>query len=413
LVIFIKAYASPLISGGQLRADRVKSNDLFHTSRLRSVELGIVVIYCSAVRNRKVGLWIAAIVALQVLVGGGIAWAVNSRSKGSVDTPEAPTPTTSVSASGPPAPPAGADITGPLDLLLIGVDTRVSIKGWEPHADTVMLLHVTKDLKSAYLYSLPRDLRVKMPVFAKAGFRGGTFKLTEAMSRGSRSSASAEPSAALGYELLAKTLTSYTGIKEFQAGAILNFGGLAELTDQLGGIDVAIDQKVASRHRKPDGSMRPLARGGGDYTGPQAVYLPGKRHLVGWQAIDYARQRYGLPEGDYDRTRHQRQLVKALLAKALDQGLNNDPAKLENIVTALSEMLVYVGGRRPVEYAYALRDLTPAAVTLVNLPGAGVGRGGGYRGEQLTTESRDFLKAVARDQAAQYLASHPKLVNKS
>lgn len=359
------------------------------------------------------GLWIAAVVALQVLIGGGIAWAINSRSKSTADPGAAATPAASAPASASAAPPAGADIAGPLDLLLIGVDTRVSVPGWEPHADTVMLLHVTEDLKSAYLYSLPRDLRVKMPAFPKAGFGGGTFKLTEAMSRGSRASGSAEPSAALGYELLAKTLTAYTGIKEFQAGAILNFGGLAELTDQLGGIDLVIDRKVTSRHRKPDGSLRPLARGGGDYTGPQAVYLPGKRHLVGWQAIDYARQRYGLPDGDYDRTRHQRQLVKALLAKALDQGLSNDPAKLEGIIKALSETLVYVGGRRPVEYAYALRDLTPAKVTLVNLPGSGVGRGGGYRGEQLTKESRDFLKAVARNQAAQYLASHPKLVDKS
>lgn len=359
------------------------------------------------------GLWIAAVVALQVLVGGGIAWAVNTRAQDTVDTRVAAAPAASASASGPPAPPAGADITGPLDLLLIGVDTRVSIPGWEPHADTVMLLHVTKDLKSAYLYSLPRDLRVKMPAFPKAGFRGGTFKLTEAMSRGSHAPGSTEPSAALGYELLAKTLTSYTGIKEFQAGAVLNFGGLAELTDQLGGIDVVVDQKVVSRHHKPDGSLRPIAPGGGDHTGPQAVYLPGKRHLVGWQAIDFARQRYGLPEGDYDRTRHQRQVVKALLAKALDQGLSTDPAKLEGIIAALSEMLVYVGGRRPVEYAYALRDLTPATLTLVNLPGAGVGRGDGYRGEQLTQESRDFIKAVVRDQAAQFLATHPKLVNKS
>jgi polyisoprenyl-teichoic acid--peptidoglycan teichoic acid transferase len=365
------------------------------------------------VRNRKLGLWIAAIVALQVLIGGGIAWAVNSRSKNTVDTRVAPTPAVSASVSGSPAPPAGADITGPLDLLLIGVDTRVSIPGWEPHADTVMLLHVTKDLKSAYLYSLPRDLQVKMPAFPKAGFRGGTFKLTEAMSRGSRAPGSTEPSAAQGYELLTKTLTAYTGIKQFQAGAILNFGGMAELTDQLGGIDMVVDQKVESRHHKPDGSLRPIAPGGGDHTGPQAVYLPGKRHFVGWQAIDYARQRYGLPEGDYDRTRHQRQLVKALLGKALDQGLTADPEKLEGIIAALSEMLIYVGGRRPVEYAYALRDLTPAKFTLVNLPGAGVGRGSGYRGEQLTAESRDFIKAVVRDQAAQYLAKHPALINKS
>src|SRR3954464_7060993 len=85
-----------------------------------------------------------------------------------------------------PPPSPGADITGPLDLVLLGVDTRVTVPDWEPHSDTIMLLHVEPDLWSAYLYSLPRDLRVKMPKFAKAGFSGGTYKITEAMSRGSR-----------------------------------------------------------------------------------------------------------------------------------------------------------------------------------------------------------------------------------
>ena len=82
------------------------------------------------------------------------------------------------------------------------------------------------------------------------------------------------------------------------------------------------------------------------------VYLPGKQHLVGWQAIDYARQRYGLPNGDYDRQRHQRQMIKAILAKAWAQGLGSDSAKLQSIIGTLGKALVYVGGRTPLEYAY-------------------------------------------------------------
>jgi len=206
-------------------------------------------------------------------------------------------------------------------------------------------------------------------------------------------------------------LGAYTGIKTFQAGAILNFGGLAQLVDQLGGVDMVVDEKVKSHHRKPDGTMRPLAPGGGDYTGPQAVYLPGNRHFVGWQAIDYARQRYGLPNGDYDRTRHQRQLVRAILGKALGQGLGNDPQKLQGVIRALGKSLVYVGGRTPLEYAYALRNLTPGGLTLVGLPGHGVGSGGGYLGEALTAEGKGFLTAAAKGQIAPYLAKHPKLVN--
>jgi LCP family protein required for cell wall assembly len=351
-----------------------------------------------------------------VLVGGGgiaLAVARNSGNKpqktaSSSASPVTASPTPSASPSSSP----GADINGPLDLVLLGVDTRVTIPDWEPHSDTIMLLHVEPGLQKAYLYSLPRDLRITMPAFAKAGFGGGTYKLTEAMSYGSRVPGSKKTNVDQGYELLTKVLSKYTGIKQFQAGAILNFGGLAQLVDQLGGVDMVVDEKVKSHHRKPDGTMRPLAPGGGDYTGPQAVYLPGNRHFVGWQAIDYARQRYGLPNGDYDRTRHQRQLVRAILGKALGQGLAADPQKLQAVITALGQTLVYVGGRTPLEYAYALRNLTPSDLTLVGLPGNGVGSGSSYKGEALTAEGKGFLTAVAKDQIAPYLAKHPKLINK-
>jgi LCP family protein required for cell wall assembly len=367
-----------------------------------------------AMRNSKITWSIVAGVALALIVGIGVAIAVGRGSSEPAAAPVVsasvvPLPSSAPSVSASPAPSPGADIKGPLDLVLIGVDTRVSIPDWEPHADTIMLLHVEADLRSAYLYSLPRDLRVDIPAYQKSGFGGGKHKITEAMSRGSRIPGSEKKSVEQGYELLTKTLSAYTGIKTFHGGAILNFGGLDKLVDQLGGIDMKIDQKVKSRHRKPDGSMRTLS--GGDYIGPQATYQPGTRHLVGWQAIDYARQRYGLPNGDYDRQRHQRQMVEAILAKALTQGLS-DPAKLGSVINALGKSLVYVGGRTPFEYAYALRDLSPDKITTVTLPGAGVGSGGGYLGEQLKEEGRGFVKALAKGTHRAYLAAHPKLVDK-
>ncbi|GAA1601523.1 LCP family protein [Actinoplanes couchii] len=358
-------------------------------------------------RNSRITWSIAGGAALALIAGVSVAVAVN---RGPEKAPTA-APEISVTPSIPPSPSpsAGADIKGPLDLVLIGVDTRVSIPGYPPHADTLMLMHVEADLKSAYLYSLPRDLRVDIPAFPKSGFKGGRHKITEAMSRGAAIPGSEKKDVQQGYELLTKTLSAYTGIKTFQGGAILNFGGLDKLVDQLGGIDIVVDQKVKSRHRKPDGSMRPLS--GTNYSGPQATYNPGNQHLVGWQALDYARQRYGLPNGDYDRQRHHRQLVEAIFDKGLSQGLS-DPAKLTGVITALGETLEYVGGRTPIEYAYALRDLTTENITTVSLPGEGVGSGGNYLGEQLEPEGKAFVKAVAGRTHVAYLAAHPKLVDK-
>ncbi|GIE86683.1 LCP family protein [Actinoplanes regularis] len=362
-------------------------------------------------RNSKITWAVVTGVVVAALAGVGVAVAVNRSSSNNDAAPStrvtesAPSP----SASPSPAPSPGADITGPLDLLLAGVDTRINVPDWEPHADAIMLLHVEPGLKSAYLYSLPRDLRVQVPAFKKSGFPGGKHKITEAMAYGSRVPGKSTKNIANGYELLTKTISNYTGIKTIQAGAILNFGGLDQLVDELGGIDITVDRKVKSRHRQPNGKLRKLV--GHDYIGPQAVYLPGKRHLVGWQAIDYARQRYGLPNGDYDRQLHQRTLVKAILDKALSQQLS-DPAKLAAVITALGKSLVTLGGRQPAEYAYALRDLTPANITSVQLEGGGVGSGSGYLGEQLNSEARGFLKAVATGKIAAYLKAHPKLVSK-
>ena len=296
--------------------------------------------------------------------------------------------------------------------MLLGVDTRVSVPDWQPHSDAIMLLHIEAGLDSGYLYSLPRDLRVDIPAFPKAGFSGGRYKLTEAMSRGAKVPGSDKANVQQGYELLTKTIQRYTGIPTFQAGAILNFGGLVKLVDRLGGVTMKIDQKVVSILRRPDGKLRTLRPGGGGYIGPQYVYQPGTRKLVGWQAIDYARQRY-TPGGDYTRQRHQRQLVKAILTKARATGLAGDQAQQQATISALGESLVHLGGRTPIEYAYALRNLEPSKLTLVQLPGASVSSGGGYIGEQLTAVGKGFLTAVVNDRVADYLADHPSLVNKA
>ena len=362
-------------------------------------------------RTKRI-LWPAAGVVAVLLAGAGIAIATRGGSdKPAASTAPAPvaSSTTPVPTTPPPSP--GADITGPLNLLLIGVDTRVSIPDWQPHADTIMLLHIDEGLKSGYLYSLPRDLRVDIPAYPKADYGGGRRKLTEAMSSGSEIVGTDRANVANGYELLSRAVSKYTGIKKIDAGAVLTFGGLSKLTDALGGVTMTIDQKVLSLHRKPDGTARPLRPGGGGYLGPQAAYLPGTRTLTGWQAIDYARQRYGLPNGDYDRQRHHRQMVSAILNKALAQDMT-DPAKLGAVISALGESLVYVGGRTPFEYAYALRDLTPAKITLVDLPGDGIISGGRYLGEQLKSDGTAFLKAVAKDKVPAFLAAHPKMVNK-
>ncbi|MFU8871851.1 LCP family protein [Micromonospora sp. SL4-19] len=364
--------------------------------------------------TRRHLLGVAALVSVLLIAAGAVVTArlLSRQSPDPVAGPSAPaTPTASADSPAPtpasPTPPPGADITGPLNLLLVGVDTRISVPGWEPHADAVLVLHVPAGLNRAYLFSLPRDLVVDIPAYPRSGYPGGRTKLTHAMSYGSRVPGDkGHPSTAQGYELLRTTVSKYTGLR-IDAGAVLTFGGFDKLVDALGGVDLYVDQRVASIHRKPDGQYRD--RAGGGYVGPQMVYEKGDRHLTGWQALDYARQRY-TAGGDYTRQRHQQQLIRALARKILDQGLAGDPARVDQVVGALGKTLVYVGGgRQLVDIAYALGGLPADGFVLVGLPGAGVGSGGSYRGEQLQTVGRQFLAALRGGTADAFLAAHPKL----
>ena len=366
--------------------------------------------------HRRRVRWAATIAAVVVLLAAG-AIATTQILRARYDVPSAdlfgtptPTPSASPTPNGSPTPEPGADITGPLNILLVGVDTRVSIPGWEPHADAVLILHVTKTLDRAYLFSLPRDLVVDIPAFPKANFGGQRTKLTHAMSYGSRGPGKRTPDPAQGFQLLATTVSRYTGIKRFDAGAVLTFGGFDNLVDALGGVDLYVDQRVPSRHRRPDGTLRPLGSDG--YVGPQMVYEKGTRHLNGWQALDYARQRY-ISGGDYARQRHQQQLIKAMVREILDQDLARDPVRLDRVLRAVGKALVFDGrGHRVIDFGYALRGLRADDITLVVLPGHGVGSGSAYRGEQLDPVGRQFIAELRAGRVDAFLETHPTLVVK-
>ncbi|MEV0727914.1 LCP family protein [Polymorphospora sp. NPDC050346] len=368
-------------------------------------------------RRRRLVLWCVAIVAAIGLLGGAAVVVEGYlEQRYPISTADLFGPSGPASAAGggtptaSPTPRPGADLKGPLDILLVGIDTRESVPDWQPNADAIMILRVDADLKSGHLVALPRDLLVDIPAFPASGYRGGRNKINAAMVYGSRQRDGGTPDVARGFQLLARTVSDYTGIDEFDAGAVLNFRGFRNLVDAVGGVDLHIDQRVASIHLRPDGKLRTASRSGG-YTGPQMVYEPGLRHLNGWQALDYARQRYDLPNGAYDRQRHHQQLIKALLRGVLTSSMATNPLAVGQVLTAIGDALVFDGrGQRPIDFAFALSDLRPENLTLVGLPGSGVGTGSGYRGEQLDEIGQRYLVELRAGREDEFVAANPSLV---
>ncbi|MFG1602615.1 LCP family protein [Actinoplanes sp. NPDC049265] len=319
----------------------------------------------------------------------------------------------------PGAPVKRADIKGPLNILLVGIDPRNDTTA--PLSDSIIVVHIPQDMSEAYLFSVPRDLIVDIPPFAKTGFRGGTSKINAAMSYGS-SVGNGKHDVPQGFSLLAKTVSKLTGIQTFDAGAIINFGGFKKIVDAMGGVTMTVDELVKSEHLAPDGSPRPRSARCRDprsncdhpYTGPQKTYKPGTYHLQGWEALDYVRQRYGLKNSDYDRQRHQQQFIKAMADQAFSKDVVTDPAKLGAVLEAAGKSLIFDGnGNSVVDWAFALKNIRPANMTLIKLPGRSVITNGSYKGEALDDTADEFFASIRDETVDTFLLQHPEFINKA
>jgi polyisoprenyl-teichoic acid--peptidoglycan teichoic acid transferase len=320
----------------------------------------------------------------------------------------------------------GQDITGPLNILLAGLDTRPSRPHEPPRADVIMLVHITEDLDRAYLISLPRDSLVDIPAYEPTGYHGGRGRLNSAMAIGSRQQAGEElPDIGRGFELLSRTISDLTGIDYFDAGAVVNFTGFTDIVDALDGITVDLDQRIVSRHRMPDGKHRPVNPSGHGYYGEQMVYEPGSApcrfadhegvfrcDLNGWQALDIARQRYGVEGSDYGRQSNQQMILKAMMDKALSRGVVTNPVRLDEVLRAAGESLIFDGrGARPIDFAFALRHLRPSEVVSVQVEAENVGIGNAYRGEQLTEDTHRLFHALAQGRLPEFLLSNRQFLD--
>ena len=60
---------------------------------------------------------------------------------------------------------------GPLNFLLIGSNFRTDDPSNGERADTIMIVHVPKDMNRAYLVSVPRDLYYKIRPYPPTHFK--------------------------------------------------------------------------------------------------------------------------------------------------------------------------------------------------------------------------------------------------
>ncbi|MFF5176332.1 LCP family protein [Micromonospora sp. NPDC000089] len=274
------------------------------------------------------------------------------------------------------------DLDRGLNYLLVGSDSRGGTESPDQRSDTILIVHVPPGMRQAYLISVPRDLLVTIPP-GDNGYRGGQDKVNAAYEHGGGGEG--------GARLLSATLTQVTGLR-FDGAALIDFAGFRQVIDLLGGVRMCVDAPVRSIHTKTQ-------------------FNPGCQQMDGARALDYVRQRYGLPNGDYDRQRHQQQLLRAMLDRAGQTDLRGDPVKLDRVLRAVgSSLTVDTNGVPLADLAMALRKLPTDALSGVQVPSypqtidqisyVVLDNGGG-----------GLFDAVRNERVADWVTANPRWVN--
>jgi LCP family protein required for cell wall assembly len=314
----------------------------------------------------------------------------------------------------------GQDISGPINILLLGMDERTGELDLI-HADSIIIVHINAAHNHAYLVSMPRDSMVSVPAYPPSKFPGTTTaKLTEAFAFGNRTFNSkggaigddSQAGRARGVQLLATVLNNLTpgGGLKFNAVAIVSFDGFQKLVQAMGGIDnMCVDEKTLSEHYDNGGHY--ISETYGDpkkaKTYPQGCYP-----MQPWEALDFVRQRKYLAngDGDYGRQRHQQQFLITVFKQLYSKKTLTDVTKISGIIDAAGQLLTTdLGTHSPLDWVFTLQNIKSDSLTMIKTNGGQYASvnidGTSY--EQVVPDTRVLLSAVKNDTVDQFLVAHP------
>jgi LCP family protein required for cell wall assembly len=160
------------------------------------------------------------------------------------------------------------------NILLIGTDKGDD--GQSSRSDTTMLVSIDNKTKNIRLVSFLRDLYVEIPTIKKQ-------KLNAAYAKG-------------GAALTMQTLENNFRVN-IDKYISINFENFATIIDQMGGLDIKMDQKLCDAENRNMGSN----------------LKPGMNHLDGRLAVYYARIRE--TDSDFGRTGRQREVMELMIQK--------------------------------------------------------------------------------------------------
>ncbi|MFB6750876.1 LCP family protein [Streptomyces sp. NPDC056353] len=211
-----------------------------------------------------------------------------------------------------------------INILLIGTDKRTGSgndgygdKGSAGHADTTLLLHVSKDRSNATALSIPRDLIVDIPDCPTTQEDGSTkvipgssgVRFNQSLGQSDRT-----PSCTM------RTVTELTGVKPDNF-MVADFNAVKTLSSAVGGVEVCLAKDI----NDPDSHLN----------------LPAGKHTIeGEDALAFVRTRHSVGfGGDLSRIELQQQFLSSLMRKLKSNDTLTSPTKMVKLAEAGTKAL--------------------------------------------------------------------------
>lgn len=264
-------------------------------------------------KAKKILLWTGGIMAFVLVGTAGAAYLYLEHLNDNI---------TSVSDDG--ASTGGFSKDKAINLLVIGTDKRTGSgnegygdSGSVGHADTTILLHVSKDRTNATALSIPRDLIVDVPDCETKQEDGSTkvikgtdnVRFNTSLGQDNRT-----PSCTV------RTVTELTGIQADNF-MVADFNAVKTLTTAVGGVEVCLAKDIDD-----EDSHLKLSKGTHTIEGEQALAFVRTRHSVGFG-------------GDLSRIELQQQFLSALMRKLKSNDTLTSPTKMIKLAEAGTKAL--------------------------------------------------------------------------
>ena len=179
----------------------------------------------------------------------------------------------------------------PFTIYVTGIDTYGSVST-VARSDVNLIVTVNPKTKQILMTSIPRDCEIQLHKNGKMD------KLTHTGIYGTSETIS--------------TIEDFLDV-EINYFARTNFSGMTNIVDALGGVTIDSDYKFTTLH--------------GNYN-----IVKGENQMDGDKALCFVRERYSLPNGDFDRGKNQQKLLKAMLEKAMSPKIITN---FQNILSAI------------------------------------------------------------------------------